>query len=251
VIRPIFPVLCGLLEALGPRFSCPPYRPQLRCSRRSRKRHESTRLPQRGRRYPTEHLITNCRASRTRSASGNAVSESERSTCFFRCSKPAKARTVAASSRRGCAVASVCARSIKPKTSSTHYRRLNWLAATGRPCAKWVVPDVVADRFLQNHVLSPRYETVIVEAMKTLRGIPGRTAFIQYAARADTEDAALLFQEMAELLAGYHRTIAPIRRLDIYLIPLIRMTAVFCSAEKMPWNPNGMACDATARPISP
>ena len=79
------------------------------------------------------------------------------------------------------------------------------------------MPDVVADRFLQNHVLSPRYETVIVEAMKTLRGIPGRTAFIQYAARADTEDAALLFQEMAELLAGYHRTIAPIRRLDIYL----------------------------------
>ena len=79
------------------------------------------------------------------------------------------------------------------------------------------VPNVVADRLLQNHLLSPRHETVIVEAMKTLRGIPGRTAFIQYAARADNEDAALLFQEMAELLAGYHRIVAPIRRLDIYL----------------------------------
>jgi len=58
---------------------------------------------------------------------------------------------------------------------------------------------------------------VIVEAMKTLRGTPGRAVFIQYAARADSEDAALLFQEMAELLAEYHRTVTPIRRLDIYL----------------------------------
>jgi hypothetical protein len=79
------------------------------------------------------------------------------------------------------------------------------------------VPDQVADRFLQNPLLSPRHQTVIVEAMKTLRGIPGRTAFIQYAARADSEDAAVLFQEMAELLAAYHQSVMPIQRLDIYL----------------------------------
>jgi hypothetical protein len=76
---------------------------------------------------------------------------------------------------------------------------------------------VVADRFLQNRLLSPRHQTVIVEAMKTLRGVPGRTAFIQYAAGADSEDAAFLFQEMAELLAGYHRTVAPLRQVSIYL----------------------------------
>ena len=52
--------------------------------------------------------------------------------------------------------------------------------------------------------------------MKALRGIPGRSAFIQYAARADSEDAALLFQEMAELLADYHRSVSPIQRLEIY-----------------------------------
>lgn len=79
------------------------------------------------------------------------------------------------------------------------------------------VPDSVADRFLQNPLLSPRHQTVIVEAMKTLRGIPGRTAFVQYVARADSEDAALLFQEMAELLAGYHRSVMPIQRLEIYM----------------------------------
>ena len=52
--------------------------------------------------------------------------------------------------------------------------------------------------------------------MKTLGAIPGRSAFVQYAARADSEDAALLFQEMAELLADYHRSVAPMQRLEIY-----------------------------------
>jgi hypothetical protein len=83
------------------------------------------------------------------------------------------------------------------------------------------VPDTVANRFLENRLLSPRRQTIIVEAMKALPGIPGRSAFIQYAARADNEDAALLFQQMAELLADYHRLVAPIQRLDIYLnIPI-------------------------------
>ena len=57
---------------------------------------------------------------------------------------------------------------------------------------------------------------MIVEAIKQLRGVSGRSAFIQYPARADSEDAALPFQEMAELLAGYHRSVAPIQRVDIY-----------------------------------
>ena len=78
------------------------------------------------------------------------------------------------------------------------------------------VPDLFADRFLENRVLSPRHQTVIVEGMKVLHGVQGRSAFIQYAARADSEDAALLFQEMAELLASYHRTVDPIHRISIY-----------------------------------
>src|SRR5262249_29028885 len=48
------------------------------------------------------------------------------------------------------------------------------------------VPDAVADRFLQNRLLSPRHQTVIVEAMKALPGVPGRAAFVQYAAGADS-----------------------------------------------------------------
>jgi hypothetical protein len=78
------------------------------------------------------------------------------------------------------------------------------------------VPDPVADRFLENQMLSSRHQTVIVEALKALGAIPVRSAFIQYAARADGEDTALLVQEMAELLADYHRSVSPIQRLEIY-----------------------------------
>jgi hypothetical protein len=78
------------------------------------------------------------------------------------------------------------------------------------------VPDLITDRFLENRLLSPRHQTIIVEALKALGAIPGRSDFIQYAARADSEDAALLFQQMAELLADYHRSVAPIQRLEIY-----------------------------------
>ena len=87
------------------------------------------------------------------------------------------------------------------------------------------VPDTVADRFLQNRMLSPRHQTIIVEAMKTLGAVPGRPAFIQYAARADSEDAALLFQEMAELFADYHGSVAPIQRLEIHQNVAVAYTA--------------------------
>jgi hypothetical protein len=78
------------------------------------------------------------------------------------------------------------------------------------------VSDAIANRYLENRLLSPRHQTIIVEAMKALQGVSGRSAFIQYVARADSEDAALLFQQMAELLADYHRLVAPIQRLEIY-----------------------------------
>ena len=121
------------------------------------------------------------------------------------------------------------------------------------------VPDPVANRFLENPLLSPRHQTVIVEAMKTLRGIPGRPAFIQYAARADSEDAALLFQEMAELLSGYNRSVTPIHRLDLSLNVPIAYTGkgsavVLLPIDRLLWTQrtSGIASGlAKASPKSP
>ena len=103
------------------------------------------------------------------------------------------------------------------------------------------VPDPVVDRFLENRLLSPRHQTVIVEAMKALRGMSGRSAFIQYAARADSEDAALLFQQMAELLVDYHRSVAPVQRIDVYLnIPVAytsqRSAVILLPIDRLLWT---------------
>jgi hypothetical protein len=87
------------------------------------------------------------------------------------------------------------------------------------------VPDTVADRFLRNAALSPRHETIIVASMVALGHIPGQASLIGYASSADTEDAALLFQQMAELITNYHTLVAPVRQIDIVLnLPLITTT---------------------------
>src|SRR5262249_17834885 len=46
------------------------------------------------------------------------------------------------------------------------------------------VPIVAAARFVQDHVLSPRHQTVIAEPRKTLPARAARTALIQYDSRA-------------------------------------------------------------------
>jgi hypothetical protein len=84
------------------------------------------------------------------------------------------------------------------------------------------VPDAAANGFLQNRRLSPRHQTIIVASMMALGGIPGRAQFISYASEADTEDAALLFQQMAELIASYSALIAPVRQISIALnLPVV------------------------------
>jgi hypothetical protein len=54
--------------------------------------------------------------------------------------------------------------------------------------------SATANGFLQNRMLSPRHQTIIVASMTALGGIPGRAKFIAYASGADTEDAALMCQ---------------------------------------------------------
>jgi len=74
------------------------------------------------------------------------------------------------------------------------------------------VSDAVANGFLQNRWLSPRHQTIIVASMMALPGVPGRAQFIGYVSGADTEDAALLFQQMAELTANYSALVGPVRK---------------------------------------
>jgi len=84
------------------------------------------------------------------------------------------------------------------------------------------VPDAIVDRFLQNRWLSPRHQTIIVASNMALGNVSGRPQFIDYASEADTEDAALLFQQMAELIANYDALVERVSDMSIVLnLPVI------------------------------
>jgi hypothetical protein len=59
------------------------------------------------------------------------------------------------------------------------------------------------EEFLSHPSYSPRTGTVLVEALSALEGTDDREAFIEAAVEADSEDDALAFQRMAELIRGY------------------------------------------------
>jgi hypothetical protein len=102
------------------------------------------------------------------------------------------------------------------------------------------VPDATANGFLQNRVLSPRHQTVIVGSMMALSDIPGRAQFIAYASGADTEDAALMFQQMAELITGYNALVAPVHQIAIVLnlpvISAVRNSAMLLPIDRLLWT---------------
>jgi hypothetical protein len=102
------------------------------------------------------------------------------------------------------------------------------------------VPDTTANGFLQNRVLSPRHQTVIVASMMALSDIPGRAQFIAYASGADTEDAALMFQQMAELITGYNALVAPVHQIAIVhnlpVISAVRNSAMLLPIDRLLWT---------------
>ena len=70
--------------------------------------------------------------------------------------------------------------------------------------AMGIAPDL-AQRFLDHPSYSPRHETVLVRSLAALEGAAGREHLISAALRAENEEAALFFQQVAEILAGYQR----------------------------------------------
>jgi hypothetical protein len=69
-------------------------------------------------------------------------------------------------------------------------------------------------RFLAHREFSPRHQTIIVASLKQLGGVQGIHSFLAVAGSATSEEMALFYQQTAELLAGYHATVAPLARLE-------------------------------------
>ncbi|HEY5656799.1 MAG TPA: hypothetical protein VIY27_03330, partial [Myxococcota bacterium] len=64
------------------------------------------------------------------------------------------------------------------------------------------VPEDLREAFIQNPSYSTSQETVLVEALAALEGTDERTAFIEAAAEADSEDEAHTYRSMAQMMRG-------------------------------------------------
>ena len=89
------------------------------------------------------------------------------------------------------------------------------------------VKEPVIKEFLSHPAYSPRNETILVHALAEMDGAKNRDQFIKQALLAEHEERALLYQQIAEMMYGYHKNVKPIRD----LIP-IRKLAVGYTAEQ-------------------
>jgi hypothetical protein len=74
----------------------------------------------------------------------------------------------------------------------------------------------LAQKFLEHPSYTPRHDTVIVECLRALGNAKGREEFIKLALDGDHEISANYFQQLAEILRGYHLQVSPIKR--VYVI---------------------------------
>jgi hypothetical protein len=67
----------------------------------------------------------------------------------------------------------------------------------------------VADIFLNNSVYSPRYQTLLVNALDEMKGVRNRATFVRLAAVTTDKDIAFFRERQAQMYAGYHKAVAP------------------------------------------
>jgi len=89
-------------------------------------------------------------------------------------------------------------------TPPVDLRRIN-----GEKLKAMDVHPEIADMFLNNSVYSPRYQTLLVNALEEMKGVGNRATFIRLAATTTDKDIAFFRQRQAEMYAGYHKAVAP------------------------------------------
>lgn len=103
------------------------------------------------------------------------------------------------------------------------------------------VPDQLVERFLDHYWYSPRHETVIAASLLAMEGATGQAQFIELALSANSEEAALFFQQTAEMMRGFHATVRPVKRIEIFFgVPLVhgldRSVAALLPVDRIHWT---------------
>jgi hypothetical protein len=68
-------------------------------------------------------------------------------------------------------------------------------------------------RFFLNPIYSPRHWTIITTALDEMTGVDNREAFLAVAREAPSEDTALFYQHVAEMMRAYHLHVGAADRL--------------------------------------
>jgi hypothetical protein len=77
------------------------------------------------------------------------------------------------------------------------------------------IPPDLAGRFLDHRNFSPRHDTILVKSLARLQDVRGREQFLEAALVANDEMDAHYFTNMAQIMRGYHETVAPLTELQM------------------------------------
>jgi hypothetical protein len=75
------------------------------------------------------------------------------------------------------------------------------------------MPKTYVDQFLDQPYYSPRRKTIVVGLMSPMKEVQGLEQFIEVAMTATSEADALFYQQMIELISGFHFNVAPIKQI--------------------------------------
>ena len=87
------------------------------------------------------------------------------------------------------------------------------------------VPEDLIAKFLDHPAFTPRHDTLIVAALSNLQGVKGRDKYIELCLRAQDEIGANYFQNIAEIMVGYHTKVARLTE----IVPLLGISAATAS----------------------
>jgi hypothetical protein len=87
------------------------------------------------------------------------------------------------------------------------------------------MPQDLIARFLDHPAFTPRHDTLIVAALSKLQGVKGREKYIELCLRAQDEVGANYFQNIAEIMVGYHTKVAQLTE----IVPLLGIGAATAS----------------------
>lgn len=75
------------------------------------------------------------------------------------------------------------------------------------------MPKSFVDQFLDHPYYSPRRKTILVGLLSPMKDVAGRERLIEAALAADSEEAALYYQQLIELISGFHFTNTPVKEI--------------------------------------